>query len=60
MPDIDFSCYKKFYLYIDNDEAGNSMAGKILEQYPMFERIITKCGCKDFNEHYMKCIKATG
>lgn len=56
MPEIDFSRYEKFYLYIDNDEAGNSMAAKVIEHYPMFRRIVTKCGCKDFNEHYMKCL----
>ena len=30
---------------------------KIIEKYPMFKRIVTKCDCKDFNEHYIKCIK---
>lgn len=54
---IDFSKYKKFYLYVDNDEEGNKVAEKIINQYPMFKRIITDCRCKDFNEHYMKCIK---
>lgn len=54
---IDYSRYKKFYLFIDNDEAGNNAAGEILNKYPMFERITLKCGCKDFNEHYLKCIK---
>lgn len=59
MPEIDFNKYKKFYLYIDNDDAGNTVADRILENYPMFERIIMNCGCKDFNEHYLKCIKAS-
>ena len=57
---INFSKYKKFYLFIDNDDAGNFAASEILEQYPMFERIILNCGCKDFNEHYLKCIKGNG
>lgn len=57
---IDYSIYKKFYLFIDNDEAGNRAAGEILDKYPMFERITLKCGCKDFNEHYLKCIKEKG
>lgn len=57
MPYIDYTRYKKFYLFIDNDEAGNNAAGEIIERYPMFERTILNCGCKDFNEHYMKCIK---
>lgn len=55
---IDYSKYKKFYLYVDNDEEGNKVAEKIIAQYPIFKRNITACGCKDFNEHYMKCIKA--
>ena len=55
--EVDFSKYKQFYLYVDNDEEGNKVAEKIIEKYPMFKRIVTKCGCKDFNEHYMKCIK---
>lgn len=55
---INFSKYKRYYLYVDNDEAGNNTANKIISNYPMFKRIKTKCNCKDFNEHYMKCIKA--
>lgn len=55
---VDFDKYKKYYLYIDNDSAGNAKANEILEKYPMFERVTTTCGCKDFNEHYLKCIKA--
>ena len=54
---IDFSKYKRFYLYVDNDEEGNKVAEKIITQYPMFKQIITDCKCKDFNEHYLKCIK---
>jgi len=55
---VDFTKYKRFFLYLDNDEEGNKVSNKIIEKYPMFERIKTKCACKDFNEHYMKCIKA--
>ena len=55
---VDFAKYKKFFLYLDNDEEGNKVAAKIIERYPMFQRILTPCGCKDFNEHYLKCIKA--
>ena len=54
---VDFAKYKKFFLYLDNDEEGNKVAAKIIERYPMFQRILTPCGCKDFNEHYLKCIK---
>ena len=54
---VDFSKYKRFCLYVDNDEEGNKVAEKIMAKYPIFERVITDCGCKDFNEHYIKCIK---
>ena len=54
---VDFSKYKRFCLYVDNDEEGNKVAEKIMAKYPIFERITTTCGCKDFNEHYLKCIK---
>ena len=54
---IDFSKYKRFCLYVDNDEEGNKVAEKIMAKYTIFERITTTCGCKDFNEHYLKCIK---
>ena len=53
---IEFGKYKKCYLYIDNDEAGDKTALPILEKYPFLERINMACGCKDFNEHYLKCI----
>lgn len=55
--EIRFDAYKHCYLYIDNDDAGNKAAFAILERYPFFERISMNCGCKDFNEHYIKCIK---
>ncbi len=55
---VDFAKYKKFFLYLDNDEEGNKVAAKIIDRYPMFQRILTPCGCKDFNEHYLNCIKA--
>lgn len=57
---VDFSKYKRFYLYVDMDEVGNNGADEILKKYPMFRRIVTDCGCKDFNEHYLKCIKGKG
>ena len=57
---VDFSKYKRFYLYVDNDEEGNKVAEKIMAKYPIFERVTATCGCKDFNEHYMKCIKGKG
>lgn len=57
---VDFSKYKRFCLYVDNDEEGNKVAEKIMAKYPIFERVTITCGCKDFNEHYMKCIKGKG
>ena len=38
-------------------EPVDRVASQILEKYPFFNRIKLTCGCKDFNEHYMKCIK---
>lgn len=55
--EIDYSRYKKFYLFIDNDDVSNNVKLKILEKYPQFEPINMTCGCKDFNEHYLNCIK---
>ncbi len=60
IPQIQFTKYKKFYLYIDNDDAGNRVACKILEKYPMFDRLISNYGCKDFNEYYLKYVKMNG
>ncbi len=54
---VDFGKYRKYYLYLDNDEAGKAATDKILEKSPMFQPIFMKCGCKDFNEHYLKCIE---
>lgn len=53
---VDFNKYKKFYLYVDNDNDGNTAAEKIQSEFPIFERFKTQCNCKDFNEHYLKCI----
>lgn len=57
---IDFHKYKHFELFIDNDETSRPIAHKIIEQYPMFHNVELKCRCKDFNEHYLKCIKRKG
>lgn len=54
---IDFNKYKHFELCIDNDETSRPIAHKIIEQYLMFHNVELRCGCKDFNEHYLKCIK---
>lgn len=56
MPQVDFGKYKKHYLYIDNDDTSSPKAVQILEKYPFFELVTMPCGCKDFNEHYLKCI----
>lgn len=55
--EVNFTKYKKFELFLDNDEAGERVANKILEKYPFFTKIELNCRCKDFNEHYLKCIK---
>ena len=53
---IDFRKYKEFELFIDNDNVSKPIAKKIIEFYPQFHNIELKCGCKDFNEHYIKCL----
>lgn len=55
---IEFDKYKKFYLFLDNDKAGIKMTKDIIEKYPMFKPIILPCGCKDFNQHYLECLRA--
>lgn len=59
--EIEFSKYRKFYLYLDNDDAGNAATAKILEKYSGLKSKIkiirTNCSCKDFNEHLMNCIR---
>lgn len=57
LKDFDFTRYKKFILYLDSDNKGIPVMGKAKELYPFIETIIMTCGCKDFNEHYLKCIK---
>lgn len=53
---IDFNNYIDVYLYADNDEKSMPIVNQILEEYPQVNHIALNC-CKDFNEHYLKCIK---
>ncbi len=53
---VNFSDYKQVYLYVDTDDKSKPTVDKILCEYPFIKQIKTEC-CKDFNEHYMKCIK---
>lgn len=57
LPEIDYSKYKKYYLYINNNEVSNKIKLQIFENYPQFEPVVTDCDCKNFNEHYYKCLK---
>ena len=50
---VNFSKYKKYNLFIDNDEAGRQAAEKIIKEYPQFSLIIPPDGSKDFNEYYL-------
>lgn len=52
-----FYKYKKIYAYLDSDEVGISKMQELKALYPFIEIIIMNCGCKDFNEHYLRCIK---
>ncbi len=49
--------YSKIYAFLDSDKAGIENMQKLKELYPFIETKIMTCGCKDFNEHYLKCIK---
>lgn len=52
-----FDKYKKVYAYLDSDEVSLPKMELIQSKYPFIEIVIMQCGCKDFNEHYLKCIK---
>ncbi len=52
---LDFTKYKKVYLYIDADDKSAPVMREILNNYQFIEPIQLAC-CKDFNEHYLKCI----
>lgn len=54
---IDLTAYKNFYLYVDSDEATQPIVQSIIEQYPFIKLVKLGCSCKDFNEHYLRCIK---
>ena len=49
--------YKKCYLMLDNDSAGQEATKNILEEYPFFKDVSLKGDCKDFNEYYLKYVK---
>lgn len=52
-----FNNYKRIYLYLDSDDIGRKKMAEITATYPFIEAKIMACGCKDFNEHYLNCIK---
>lgn len=56
---VRFSDYKKVYLYVDSDDKSKPILEQIIKKYPFIEPVQLDC-CKDFNEHYLKCIKARG
>ena len=64
LKDFDFSPYRKVILYLDSDKpdengkrAGIDAMNKIKTLFPFVEITEMTCGCKDFNEHYLNCIK---
>ena len=57
--EVNFLAYEKFYLFIDNDDVSRPIAAKIIEKYPFIQDYVLPCGCKDFNDHYIKCITNT-
>lgn len=57
MENFDFTPYKKVILHLDSDEKGIKAMNEAKKRFLFIETIVMNCGCKDFNEHYMKCIK---
>lgn len=57
LKNFDFSLYKKVILYLDSDDKGISVMTEAKKLYPFIETKIMTCGCKDFNEHYLNCLK---
>lgn len=53
-----FNKYCRIYLYLDSDNTGITQMEKIKAKFPFVEIKTMSCGCKDFNEHYLKCIKS--
>jgi len=53
-----FNKYKKIYLYLDTDKTGIEQMEHIKDKFPFVEMKTMTCGCKDFNDHYLKCIKS--
>ena len=51
-----FNNYQKIFAYLDSDKAGIQKMEQIKKQYPFVATKIMNCGCKDFNEHYLKCL----
>jgi 5S rRNA maturation endonuclease (ribonuclease M5) len=49
--------YKKVILFLDSDTESITIMKEAKKQYPFIDLKILNCGCKDFNEHYQKCIK---
>lgn len=56
----DFSKYKSVIAYLDSDETGINVMRMLKYKYPFIKTKIMNCGCKDFNEHYIHCIKREG
>lgn len=55
--EVDFEKYKQHILFLDNDDVGQQASAIIREKYPFFKNYTLPCGCKDFNEHLLKCIR---
>lgn len=49
--------YRNVYLYLDSDTAGEKAMLELKQKYPQIKTYSMTCGCKDFNEHYLKCLK---
>ena len=54
---LDKTQYEKVLLYLDSDDKGIRAMEEAKKQFPNLEVVDMNCGCKDFNEHYLKCIR---
>ncbi len=58
LSDANLEQYKKVVLYLDSDAKGIQAMNEAKAKYSFIEALTMSCGCKDFNEHYLRCLKS--
>src|SRR5208283_3367486 len=56
LPLMDSWYNKNLFLYLDSDKAGIEVMNKCKEKYQDIQIKTLQCGCKDFGDHYLKCL----